>query len=573
MGVTFGLPSGACARVDADPVLIGTDEDCQVRLPADGRVRPRHARVRRTAGRWLVESAGDWPVQVGDGPPGRLGWLRPGDVIRLSEAGPDLTFEPSALHRPSPPAPAAPAAASTVPESEGPVPVAPVSTGVGSIGRRGPPPLLGRGQGPPPLPAKAAPPPLPAVEPAPEQVDSFPRRVEEAEVPAPGVARGSTASLPPVARRTATNARRPLGRSAKLGLLIGAVVVLVGGSVLLLRGAMMGKGGAVDTTASRIMQELREYREKADREFRGKTFTVTGTVSQVVTNSIYLEATDEEYRSLGYCKFGSGRAGDTTGYESAVKLLKNIKPGQSVAVKCVFDRMWHGNTFFNHCQLADGPGESLVELVRRCNGFKGPFDAKYRDKRLRITGGMKEATKSFDDWHIRFETDTEDELHVRCMFKGKHDEALQSLNRGDTVTIEGVCRGSSFANFEQIVLHDGDLISPSRGRGTAAREADDPGHTSASVATAGRVTHALVASKVRPGMTPAQVRAALGRPDEERPFHLPGVTQNGQTLAPAVNQLTLQYNDTPDGTIVILFSDGKAVAAASLNGGTIFFTR
>lgn len=93
MAITIRLPSGECAYVDADTALIGTDATCQVRLPSDGRVQPQHARVRRTAGRWLIESTGEWHLRVGNGPEGRLSWLQPGDVIRLAEAGPNLTFE------------------------------------------------------------------------------------------------------------------------------------------------------------------------------------------------------------------------------------------------------------------------------------------------------------------------------------------------------------------------------------------------------------------------------------------------------------------------------------------------
>ena len=167
MGITFGLPSGERTRVEADAVLIGTDAACQVRLPSDGNVQPRHARVRKTAGRWLVESLGDWLLQVGGGSPGRLGWLRPGDVIRLSEAGPNLTFEPTASVTPaSGPSLGGPdeLAIGLEPEPDSSVP--PVAT-VPTPTRPGPPPLPKPGpplpvkKGPPPLPVKKRPPPLP----------------------------------------------------------------------------------------------------------------------------------------------------------------------------------------------------------------------------------------------------------------------------------------------------------------------------------------------------------------------------------------------------------------------------
>ena len=160
MGITFGLPSGERTSVEADALLIGTDAACQVRLPSDGKVQPRHARVRKTAGRWLVESLGDWLLQVGGGSPGRLGWLRPGDVIRLSEAGPDLTFEPTASVTPAsrPPAVASDEPA-VVLEPDPDSSVALTATTPEAV-KRGPPPLPAKKQ-PPPLPAKKGPPPLP----------------------------------------------------------------------------------------------------------------------------------------------------------------------------------------------------------------------------------------------------------------------------------------------------------------------------------------------------------------------------------------------------------------------------
>ena len=42
----------------------------------------------------MVESAGDWLLQVGNGVPGRKLWLQLGDVLHLTESGVRLTFEP-----------------------------------------------------------------------------------------------------------------------------------------------------------------------------------------------------------------------------------------------------------------------------------------------------------------------------------------------------------------------------------------------------------------------------------------------------------------------------------------------
>ena len=50
-------------------------------------LQPIHAEVIKVAGRWMVESTGDWLLQVGDGVPGRKLWLHPGDVLHLTESG------------------------------------------------------------------------------------------------------------------------------------------------------------------------------------------------------------------------------------------------------------------------------------------------------------------------------------------------------------------------------------------------------------------------------------------------------------------------------------------------------
>lgn len=175
MGITFGLPSGERTTVEADTVLIGTDPACEVRLPSDGRVQPRHARIRKTAGRWLVESVGDWLLQVGSGSPGRLSWLRPGDMIRLTESGPNLTFEPPASVTPasvsppvaSVPSPVEPDELALVLDPEPELSISPASTpskptkpSLPPLPKSGPPPLPTK-KSPPPLPGKKGPPPLP----------------------------------------------------------------------------------------------------------------------------------------------------------------------------------------------------------------------------------------------------------------------------------------------------------------------------------------------------------------------------------------------------------------------------
>jgi pSer/pThr/pTyr-binding forkhead associated (FHA) protein len=94
VAVTFQLLSGNRVTIDADRISVGGDKHCQLCL-SDDRVQPQHARIHKIAGRWIVESQGDWLVQVNEGQPGRKSWLKPGDVIRLSQLGPEIVFEPA----------------------------------------------------------------------------------------------------------------------------------------------------------------------------------------------------------------------------------------------------------------------------------------------------------------------------------------------------------------------------------------------------------------------------------------------------------------------------------------------
>ena len=92
MGFILQLPSGKRIALLADAASIGRDPACDVALPRAAQVEPRHARIRKVANRWMIESEGDWLLQVGSGVPGRKLWLIPGEVIRLSETGPELVF-------------------------------------------------------------------------------------------------------------------------------------------------------------------------------------------------------------------------------------------------------------------------------------------------------------------------------------------------------------------------------------------------------------------------------------------------------------------------------------------------
>jgi len=142
-------------------------------------------------------------------------------------------------------------------------------------------------------------------------------------------------------------------------------------------------------------------------------------------------------------------------------------------LKCEFDKMTGGNTFMKKCQLTEGAGESLVDIVQKCNAHKEAFDKKYAGKRLRITGGvLSKDTMLGDGWSIQFETDTEDHLTVWCKFKAKYDEQLKKVKKGDQVVMDATFKQSAFGSFDHIEMLDGDLITPSDGQRKSARQDD-----------------------------------------------------------------------------------------------------
>ena len=88
------LINGQTQRFDAETISVGRGGDNTISLPDDERLAPVHAVLRVVAGRWIVESKDGGPVQVGNGRPTRFAWIGPGDVIRLSDSGPEIVFDP-----------------------------------------------------------------------------------------------------------------------------------------------------------------------------------------------------------------------------------------------------------------------------------------------------------------------------------------------------------------------------------------------------------------------------------------------------------------------------------------------
>lgn len=104
MSITIGLTTGERVVIDKEIVLIGLDDHCDVQPTGPGDLNARHARIKKIGGRWLIESLGDWPLQIDGEAPTRAGWLRPGDVVQLAPYGPSIIFEPLPPSRSSAPA-------------------------------------------------------------------------------------------------------------------------------------------------------------------------------------------------------------------------------------------------------------------------------------------------------------------------------------------------------------------------------------------------------------------------------------------------------------------------------------
>jgi pSer/pThr/pTyr-binding forkhead associated (FHA) protein len=96
VSVLLQLPSGKTISLERQTILIGSGTDCDISLPSEVGLQRQHARIRRVADRWLVESQGDWRIRVNHSEPGRTAWLRPGDQIQLAPSGPTLVFQPTA---------------------------------------------------------------------------------------------------------------------------------------------------------------------------------------------------------------------------------------------------------------------------------------------------------------------------------------------------------------------------------------------------------------------------------------------------------------------------------------------
>ena len=130
MAITVELGLGQIITVQHDSATIGQDAASDIRIVNSPKIQPIHAKIIKVANKWMIESAGDWLLQVGDGVPGRKHWLKPGDLVHLSESGPYMVFEPKPaaakpVVKPAEPAPMptpAPAPEETAESNQPPVP-------------------------------------------------------------------------------------------------------------------------------------------------------------------------------------------------------------------------------------------------------------------------------------------------------------------------------------------------------------------------------------------------------------------------------------------------------------------
>jgi hypothetical protein len=94
MSIRLEIDGQAVIEFEEENIVLGSDPACTVPFPASAGLAPKHAVIRKIAGRWIVEVRGGDTIQVGDAEPARMHWLNPGDIIRMTDGGPTVQFEP-----------------------------------------------------------------------------------------------------------------------------------------------------------------------------------------------------------------------------------------------------------------------------------------------------------------------------------------------------------------------------------------------------------------------------------------------------------------------------------------------
>ena len=94
MPITLAIHGRPPITVGEDEISLGSDPSCQVSFTDIDEIKPNHAVIREIGGKWLIEAREADSLIVGNAKPARLHYLKPGDVIRLTENSPPVTFEP-----------------------------------------------------------------------------------------------------------------------------------------------------------------------------------------------------------------------------------------------------------------------------------------------------------------------------------------------------------------------------------------------------------------------------------------------------------------------------------------------
>lgn len=94
MSIRLEIEGRGTVEIAEESIVLGTDPTCAVEIPTGAGVAPKHAVIRKIAGRWIIEVRAGDSIQVGDADPARMYWLNPGDIIRLTDSSPSIVFEP-----------------------------------------------------------------------------------------------------------------------------------------------------------------------------------------------------------------------------------------------------------------------------------------------------------------------------------------------------------------------------------------------------------------------------------------------------------------------------------------------
>jgi hypothetical protein len=114
MAIKLAIAGRPPIELFEDTIVLGSDPGCTVTFEDMPNVKPEHAVIRMIAGRWLVEAREADAILIGDNEPKKVHWLNPGDLIRMSESGPTVIFQP--LSGESPAAGSRPQAAAAAPK-------------------------------------------------------------------------------------------------------------------------------------------------------------------------------------------------------------------------------------------------------------------------------------------------------------------------------------------------------------------------------------------------------------------------------------------------------------------------